>query len=83
VHPFPPAFRVLQQFEDVVRRSPDHGSAAGLEDRPLHQLWMLEQQLDDSFARLDVFLRQAEALEVLVLADQLRGRARQQVQQPF
>jgi len=44
---------------------------------------MFEQEFDDALARLGVFHREAEALEVLVLADQLRGSVGKQIEEPF
>ena len=54
-----------------IERTPDKSTRAVVDDRPLHQLWMVYQHVDDLRRCLVSRLVQSEILEPLVLSDKI------------
>lgn len=71
----------VQQFQHLLRRARDHRAVPPDHHGALHQLRVLQKEGDHLLTRLVVFLREAELLVVLVLADEVRQRVGQEVQE--
>src|SRR6266511_4642858 len=64
----------VEELEHLLGRARDDGTLSPEDHGPLHELRVLEEQLDHCVARRVVRRGQAQLLEPPVLTDQLRGR---------
>src|SRR5215472_16347942 len=65
---------LVEQRQELLRGTRDYRAAAADYDRPLHQLGMLEQQIDNGGLGLIILHLETQFLEPLVVADQFEGR---------
>jgi UDP-N-acetylenolpyruvoylglucosamine reductase len=73
----------VEELQHLLGGSSDDGALPAHDDRSLHQFRMGQQHVDDLLARLVVGLGEAQFGEVLVLAHQVRRRARETIDQPL
>jgi len=64
----------VQELEHLLGRARDDGTLSPEDHGPLHELGVLEQELDHGLARLVVGCGEAELLEPPVLTHEITGR---------
>jgi len=73
---------LIEKLVDSFGRPANHGPIAANDDRPLHELRMLHQQLHNGLAGHVLVRLQTQVLEVLVLANQFCRLDGKQIEKP-